>query len=927
MSLFHEVDTIIQNQIKIYKSSPIIFKAEYENQKNMEKEYNGRQLLEILQNADDSHSKSIEFKLDTKNKILEIKNDGEPFSAEGIQSLMIANASPKRGGRYIGNKGLGFRSLVTWSDKVEIISQDCKCTFSREGAKKVLNETLGFDKEKIQKLRKQYKYSPNVVFFPFFGIPDIKENSDNKENTIIRIYYLKEYEEDIKKQLNYIMKDDKSLLFLDYLKKIIVSIDQDKQTSIEAKPTNESNYTSIKLGDEEWFLISNIGKYPEKLQDGDYVEEKYYSAKIAWKKTITPENHRLYAFFPTQIKFALPCVIHGSFEIDTARNHLISESEANKYVFDRIVELMKKAIPIIKQQSLGAATWDVYHFLNCTQIASDNTLDYFYSKIKELLDTEEVFPTINNEYVTKEKYKYYSDDFNSFVEQKYGNIFTQLFKPGVQLTPQIYEKEMFQKLIDRIKFSSETERAEFIMHLYRVKSINPGPFTILVNDSGEIIDSSKPAYTAQGNKNIVFPKEFVSFDLIKKELYEALINTDEYKNFTSKINSIEARKITEMLSDVVYIQPYDIAAITERIINQTNAYRANKTIDEQRRIIKKMVQCLYHNYKLKSDDENIKEYNLFLISRKGTIERAEDLYFSKTYKTGEEVERIFGNIIQENEYLIDKDFWNLEDDDNDVQIDDFFKYFGVNEYFITDTIVLNNWTEEAQEFIKYHQEHNSTKQIAKTPNSIKSVLKIINFDKIVKISNLTDIVLMAYRSKDILVKLTNKNFEQLEYQYYRIDRVESYCSYVSFQFIKSGLFNDFLIDDLSEDFLNIINDKKTINFDELKRQGLPEESYIQMLKSMGSKQSFAELSAAKIYSILSRMPTENPSAKNISSIYKMAREALDKNSESAEIPPDLELFAIQNGSYHYFPYSEVYYSDNNVLPKKISDQLPILCLP
>lgn len=926
MSLYKEVETIKNNQLEIYKKSPIIFKAEYENQKNMEKEYNGRQLLEILQNADDSHSKSIEFKLDVKNKILEIRNDGEPFSVEGIQSLMIANASPKRGGRYIGNKGLGFRSLVTWSDKVEILSQDCLCTFSRECAKKVLYQELGFNQERIQKLRKQYKYSKDVVFFPFFGIPQIEISDVTNNKTIIRIYYLNDYEEDIKKQLNYILKDDKSLLFLDNLKTITVSLEPDKQTSIKAEPTIKDKYTSLKLGDDEWFIVSDTGKYPDKLQDGDYIEDKHYSAKIAWKKTIKPEVHRLYSFFPTQITLPLPCVIHGSFEIDTARNHLISESEANKFVFDRISDLMKKAIPIIKQQSGNEATWDVYHFLNCTQTANDSTLEYFYSKIQEIMDTEKIFPTINDTYVTKEEYKYYSDEFNSFMEENYKQVFTQLIKPGVQLSPKTYEKETFQQLIDTISFSSETARAQFIMNLYKVRDINPGPFNILVNDSNEVISSSKPAYTAQGNKNIIFPKEFVSFDLIKKELYDALINTDEYRNFTSKTNTIEARKITEMLSDIVNIQPYDIAAITERIINQTNIYRDKKTLDEQCKIIKKMVQCLYHNFKLKAEDENIKKYNLFLISRKGTIEQAENLYFSETYKTGKEVERIFGNVIQESEYLIEKDFWGLEDDD-DTLIDDFFKYFGVHEYFVTDTIDLIQGTEEAQKFFNYHKKHDSENHIANNPNSLKSVLKILNFDKIMQLTDLTDIVLMVYRTKNVLAKLTSQNYEQLEYQYYKIERVDSYCSYIAFQFITSGIFNGFLIDDLSEDLLKVINEKKAIDFDILKNQGIPEESYIQILKAMGAKQSFTELPSAKIYEILSRMPVVNRSAKNISTIYKMAREALDKNNENIDIPSDLQLYAIKEGIGDYFPYSDVLYSDNNVLPKKISDAKPMLCLP
>ncbi len=923
MGLYEEVKKIRETQLEIYKKDPIRFKAEYENQKNMAKEYNGRQILEILQNADDSHSTFVKISLNCKENLFEIENDGEPFSSEGIRSLMVANASPKRGGRYIGNKGLGFRSLITWGKEINIISQDCKCTFSKERSARILNKELGFSEEKLSELRKEFNYSNKAIFFPFFGLPDLEIIPQNQKHTIIQIHYIKDFENDIKKQLEYVSKDDKSLLFLDNLKRIIINADNETY-EVKAEAKQYDKYTSIKLSGQEWFVLSDIGEYPYNLQDEDYVEKKLYSAKIAWKNPITLRDNKLYSFFPTQISLELPCVIHGSFEIDTARNHLISDSEANKFVFRKIILLIQKVLPLIKEQAGPISTWDAYYFINHNRKNNDQSLICFYDSLDKLLNTEDIYPTINNKYISQDDYKFYSEDFASFVEDNYSEIFTKIVKKGVTLKPQIYEKNELQTLIDKIHFKDYKARATFIMALYRIKDINPGRFNILVNGDDEVIESTKPIFTARSDINIQFPKEFVSFDIMKKELYEELIKTSDFRHFVSKVNDIDSRKLAEMLSDIANIQPYDISTITERIINRTNSYCENKSLEEKKRIIKKTVQCLYHNYKLKTPDENVRQYNLFLISRNNTIEKAENLYFSNSYNTGKEVERIFGSILSANEYLINKQFWEFEDN-VDTDIDDFFSYFGVIKYC---KISKKLTSSDSDAFIEYHKKHDKSKHLRDTPNPILSALKIQNFNKIRQINNLTDIVIVIYETKEVLTKLTSQNFEPLEYKYHlKTERINSFVSFISYQFIKSKLFTDFLIEDLQKDLLDMLNDNKSIDYPELEKRGIQKDLISVILKSVGAKQSFTNLSSEKIYKLLVMMPKVNRLGKNISTIYKMAREALAKKNKQIPIPSNLQLFATQEGISSYHPYDSVYYSDNNILPKKISYRLPFLNMP
>ncbi len=51
----------------------------YNREVETEKEYNGRQLLELLQNADDERSDEVQIELDIKKQTLTISNRGENF--------------------------------------------------------------------------------------------------------------------------------------------------------------------------------------------------------------------------------------------------------------------------------------------------------------------------------------------------------------------------------------------------------------------------------------------------------------------------------------------------------------------------------------------------------------------------------------------------------------------------------------------------------------------------------------------------------------------------------------------------------------------------------------------------------------------------------------------------------------------------------
>ena len=89
------IEAEIKTRTETYRNDPPILLSGYHQEKQTVQDYQGRQLLELMQNADDAGSDMLRIELDTVNNILSIKNNGEAFSLEGVKSLMFTGNSTK----------------------------------------------------------------------------------------------------------------------------------------------------------------------------------------------------------------------------------------------------------------------------------------------------------------------------------------------------------------------------------------------------------------------------------------------------------------------------------------------------------------------------------------------------------------------------------------------------------------------------------------------------------------------------------------------------------------------------------------------------------------------------------------------------------------------------------------------------------------
>ena len=216
------LDQFIENELgkrkADYTSSPAYILEHYNIEKQNIEAYNGRQLLEMLQNADDACENADEKKvlISLNDNCLTIANNGEPFNEEGLRSIIYSNLSSKTlQQNKIGHKGLGFRSILSWADKVIINSGKTHLAFSETIAKNFLEGLLTENKEISIFLKQNVGVELPIAIL---RVPELIRNSNDSVHnydTTIRLNLKANIIDDVQSQINSIInKETQKLLRL-----------------------------------------------------------------------------------------------------------------------------------------------------------------------------------------------------------------------------------------------------------------------------------------------------------------------------------------------------------------------------------------------------------------------------------------------------------------------------------------------------------------------------------------------------------------------------------------------------------------------------------------------------------------------------------------------------------------------------------------
>ncbi|WP_417858130.1 sacsin N-terminal ATP-binding-like domain-containing protein [Xanthomarina gelatinilytica] len=940
MSYKDNIQNLINERLAYYSNNPKEIARDYTIENSIKEEYDGRQLLEMLQNVDDTQSKKAMIDWRKSDKTLLIANYGEAFSFEGIESLMRSHSSPKTKENYIGNKGLGFRSLLTWAKQIHIYANDCKISFSEEIAATVFNEKLNLNSQQREDVYTQAKISKGLIPFPVLAIPKLETyKREDDWQTVIEIEYKEDVEEKIASVIHQISEE--LLLFLNHIEEIDLVKDGVKSVFKSIKLIKQ-DWIEIAINEKVWRVFTNEGEIPKKPNDKKEEDIKKYKLKVAFQNDLSDSYYKLFNFFPTKISVSLPCIIHGTFDLNASRDYL-NPTDNNSYICKQLATFLGECALRLTTEDVS---WKPYTLIKPINSSSDSSLvAQLYKDLKEIRFSEEILPTINDTYTDSRNYKHYSNDFNHFFKTNFPKTLPLLLLPRVDsetnyFTINHYDNDILVEKIDALSNNGINihQRAELIYQLINCgrTTYKKERFSLLINneENKAVIDKNTVAFTpmVQSTNKFVIP-DSVKIDFINTELYQLLSNKLNDR-FDSK-NQI-SREFQNAVKEVVNVQPYDSNSIIIRIVNGVNkALDTEHDILEKHRLIKDMVSALFRNFKHLNNQLEKLELPISLISKSGQVVSANSLFLGSTYPDGETIEWLYDGIYSNEHFLKGVNYWNLQDENID-EVERFFIWLGINKYAKIATKNLEEQWHESHYFNFIFEQ-----QSPLAPINFK-LDRLIKDTKVYFIENMEDVLKMdETRQLIILLKddLLKSQIEQQEVKYIWRYVQSSYTlvssiSYLKYQFLKNGHFSSYVLEDGNEQLQSLINQEVKIDLDKLKSYNFHTSEITNILIKLGAKQNIDFLKPTVLYNALLKTATHFTTSKSrgVQGIYKRIVDALEfqdsiNEIKQEEIPKDLELFAKKEGKTVLLPASQVFYSNNSVLPEKIEKTIPVLDFP
>lgn len=905
--------------------------ADYNRENETAKGYNGRQILELLQNCDDEGSKEVLISLDTELKTISISNTGTPFSENGYRSLFISNLSSKTSKkRYIGNKGLGFRSVITWSEGIEIISNNISLYYSEKRRRENFEKLVTSERQRQIRLEENLKKS--VCPIPFLTLPKLSIVEQEDFATTIRIHYSDKYLNDIIKQVKEISSE--TTLFLRHIENIYFEgVEGKPDIQCRRKKINSNNKefsprTLINYSDSEWEVFETESPLPLEFSDSDREEEELCQIKIAIEKSLSRKSPFLFSFFPTRIRLEQPYILHATFDLDSNRNQ-INDSPKNRYILDQIIGF---TIQVAKYFTLGEVSYKPLEIL-LHQHEADTLKELgYYQKIEEALDSEPVFPCIDDTYKKKSETIFLSNSFAEALIEAGGwndisyhlipcsnEDFVYQFNVDSDLNCCDNVFDQFDAIFSRTL--SIIARAKLIGELVwnagSLISAHKNQFNFLINSEGELIKGEEFSYTPVTKENNLRIPSFTKIEFINKSLFDELIEVLGYEEDESKN---KGRFLYDQLIGFVNIHSYEPATVAGKIVSEANR-ALEKEPSRKHEIVKEMNSCLFHNFKLFDSETKLKaETSVPSIAKSGEIKKASSLVFSDQYPLAKGTEEIFQGIYQDRHYLADPLELGFGTIDNISEVQRYLQWIGVNKYVCYKRI--EGTTSGISEYffsnlVKYG--HDST-----YTNYSVTYTTFSAIDEILTKLSPNRLIFWVQMDSELRSLLDdNSNSDEIKYYYYSQKTIWGRKeSFIKYKIKKYFSFEEFLIDDK----FSWVNEVPiSYNNSLFANYGITKKDIISTLYLLGATDDIAELPIHRIIEIINLIPERFPDGTGSQSLYKYLLGYYRENGGS--INDEILLFANNGNQVIPYPNDQVYFSEGVKIPRSLYKSFPIFNFP
>lgn len=303
--------------------SPILLSDLANLEKYISESYSERSLIELIQNADDASSTKFYIKSLSDNTLL-IANNGDCFTENDVIALCRSGSSTKkRKSNTIGYRGIGFKSIVNYTNNVHLVSGNIQLSFSRELTKNGLDGI-----ENVPLVRIPHEFNGNRY---------LNEINDIINAGYTTVFIFETNNNSLINEINYF--DETCLLFLRNIEYFIS--DTNTYSEIQSKRDKVDGLNLVSLITKEksnkWLLF-------DKEDDEETVNIAFLLNKDNIAQKVNSDNAVIHSFMPTKNRFKIPCKINGDFSTDPSRTKIVIDDESIKAIksisklFTRIIK-------------------------------------------------------------------------------------------------------------------------------------------------------------------------------------------------------------------------------------------------------------------------------------------------------------------------------------------------------------------------------------------------------------------------------------------------------------------------------------------------------------------------------------------------------------------------------------------------------------
>lgn len=958
------IDENVEERRQVFSASPDDMVASFNREKSHARDYHGRELLELIQNADDSgihYSGESKLLIHLTDYGLFVANTGVPFSPDGVKSLMISDNSPKQFLRTqcIGYKGLGFRSVLGWASSVIILSGKLSVGFSEDLASGWLRK-LREANHKVDRKVKQFEAGGITNPISTLSIPRLLSSADDLVNEESRELYREgkrilergydtvicllfrdpvKIGDQVQKQINSLGSE--ILLFLQFLEKINIESSGKNESLIVERREKEIIVNPRGNDSRVWKVFKREGEIPSNLLRPEQVFNNKYEIKLAIPDEPVEVN-KLFVFFPTEVRFPFPLIAHATFEVGDNRQHLI-DSDVNRFIAGKLADLMAESAEGVKNID------NPWYALSVISPSGDidSVLEKFgfLEMLEKSIKEYALLPVRNKKFGKPSVAKRIKGNFDSLL---IGDVFADvcLYADDYSLKKQLDRLGVshvdYDDLRERLNKISATlpiePRADIIFSLVQNNLIDGEPPELLIDEQGEKIPIQSSVFLPPEKK--VFPlPSWVSQKILSSELTAKL---------RDKFSVSRVRDIASNMSSF-NVQEYNMNSLVSSISAETNR-RAKDNPREELVLRQQMIQAMWSLY---SSTEKVKlreEITVILPARNGGFDAAQNLYFGKEYAGGKVLEYLYSHI---DPALFIASPENLVFPVISPEIEDFLCWLGVNKSprYKKANFNYGDFHDYAVSSLTYPAKFEeitiwNPKGLEDCYISLSDVSCIDKLEEVISSADPHAIICWIATSPDVdswrLNKDTGAIFKikqphQQRYRQLSNQAVPSHPLWLlkNMKWLPTSGGNK--LSPLKCSLAHVTKDIEpvigypAIDMEHLliKELNLDRTAIKNALIKIGVVTNLDELPWDSFYEVLFELPKLDPEGSKAKSLYRILVEGSDADAspngkKHDEFMISGKMMGRVKGILSYYPIRELFYVENITLPSNIAEQFPLL---